>query len=471
MVVTPFALIVLLAGLILLVRGSLLAMFSAFLVATMFNGSAAFILAAAGGSSIPPAQFLLGFVVLRLVLPGPGQMQRFTRAVWESRYLIAFVAYAVVSAVTLPIIFARKIEVTPLKPIPGADLFATVPLHMTAQNLTTAFYMVGTLFAGIAAAAAMERPDAGQRLVRLGSAIAVTHAALGISSVLLAGTAWDRVLSLFRNGNYAQLNQSFDGVVRMSGVSPETSQYAAYGAIWCIFMLELWFRDIAPKRTGLAGLVLLLALLASTSSTAYVSLAAYALFVSIRFVLGPLVMPARKQLTLLATALAGVAMLMGAFVLAPGLAGKAGHILQLMTTDKLESGSGIQRSFWAKQGLSAFVESYGLGIGAGSFRSSSVLTAILGSMGVVGVVTFAAHLMKSVRPFGREFLGLRSASSDRAVGSAAGTTALLMLAPMVVGSPSPDPGILWGVMCGVAIALRPAPRPQPDHLRAGYAIA
>jgi hypothetical protein len=390
---------------------------------------------------------------------------------WESRYLAAFVAYAVLGALTLPTIFARKMEVTPLRPIPGADLFATVPLHMTAQNLTTAFYMVGTLVAGIGAAAAMERPGAAQRLVRLGSGIALAHGLLGISSVLLAGTAWDLVLGIFRNGNYAQLNQSFSGIVRMSGIWPETSGFAAYGAIWCVFMLELWLRDIAPKRTGSAGLILLLALLASTSSTAYVSLAAYAIFILMRFVLGPWVMPARKQLALLAAGLVAAAAVMAAFVLAPDLAARAGHILTLMTTDKLSTGSGIQRSFWARQGLDIFVESYGIGIGAGSFRSSSVLTAILGSMGVIGALTFTAHLFKSVRPLSSEFLSLRNESLERAVGSAAATTALLMLAPQAVSAPSPDPGILWGVMTGVAIALRPLRQRQGVHRMPRYATA
>jgi hypothetical protein len=344
-----------------------------------------------------------------------------------------------------------------------------VPLRMTAQNLTTAFYMIGTLVAGIAAAAAMERPDAAERLVKVGAGIALAHALLGISSVLLQGTLWDMVLSIFRNGNYAQLNQSFNGVVRMSGIWPETSGFAAYGAVWCVFMLELWFRGVAPKRTGSAGLILLLALLASTSSTAYVSIGAYAILVAVRFMFGAWVMPARKQLALIAAALAATSFVVAAFVFVPDLAGKAGHVLALMTTDKLETGSGIQRSFWARQGLTIFANSYGIGIGAGSFRSSSVLTAILGSMGVIGAVTFIAHLLKSVQPLGSDFWSVRSETLSRAVGSAAGTTALLMLAPQAVSSPSPDPGILWGVMCGVSIALRPLRRRQQGLPR--YATA
>jgi len=465
MVVTPFALLVLLLGTLMLFRGGPLGMFSLFLGSTLFGGSAAFILVAAGGSSIPPAQFLLLFLGIRLLLPGEGQMDALQRAIWDNRYLVLFVLYGIVSAFILPRIFARQMMVTPLKPIPGADLFAVVPLRATSQNITTAFYLVGTLVAGIMATAAMQRPGAALRVVRVGTGIAYAHALLGISSVLLAGTAWDRFLALFRNGNYAQLNQSFGGLVRMSGIWPETSGFAAYGAIWCIFMLELWLRDIDPRRTGPAGLLLLIALIASTSSSAYVSLAAYAVFVTVRFAVGPWVMTARKQLALIALGLGGMTLVLAAFVLLPGVAAKFANILSLMTFEKADSGSGIQRAFWAKQGIDVFLASYGLGIGAGSFRSSSVATAILGSMGVIGIGTFIAHLLRSAQPFRSEFLDLRPADFDRGVGGAASTTALLMLAPAMIAAPSPDPGLMWAVMCGMALALRPRLGRRLPYLR------
>lgn len=455
MIVTPFALIILLLGILALVRGTPLTMFSLFLVSTLFGGSAALILVAAGGSSIPPAQFLLFFLALRLLLPGPGQMHSLSRAVWQNRYLVAFVLYGVISAFILPVIFARTMSVTPLKAIPGADLFAVLPLRLSPQNFTTAFYLVGTMLAGVTATAAMQRPGAAERLVKLGPIITLVHAGLGISGALLINTPWNNVLALFRNGNYAQLNQSFGGLVRINGIWPETSSFAAYGSAWCVLMFELWFRDIAPRRTGISGLVMLLALIASTSSSAYVSLTVYGLFIAVRFALRPRGMTVRKQLALIASALVAAVVTVGAFVLMPGFAHKFSNILALMTIEKSGSGSGIQRAFWAKQGVEVFMKSYGLGIGPGSFRSSSVLTAILGSMGVIGAITFVAHLLRSVQPFEAEFLSLRNTSLERTVGCAASSTALVMLAPAMVGSPSPDPGVLWAVMCGIAIALRP----------------
>lgn len=464
MFVTPFAVIALILGLVLLVRGSVTSMFLLFIGSTLFGGSAAFILTSMGGSSVPPAQFVLMLLALRCLLPGPLQMEMLKVAIWQNRFLVIFAVYAVISAFALPVLFENQISVTPLKPIPGADLFAVLPLQLTSQNITTAIYITGTLIAGVATCRAMQQRGSAIAFARAGVVIALTHAFLGISSVVLAGTPWDSLLQVFRNGNYAQLNQSFEGLVRMNGIWPEPSGFAAYGSIWCVFTLELWFRNVMPRWTGPAGLVLLLALAASTSSTAYVSTAAYGLFVGSRFALAPWNLPARKQLAIIAAALVTTVVVLSLLLLVPALIQHLWNLLNLMTVEKAQSTSGIQRAFWAKQGFYAFLNSYGLGIGAGSFRSSSLPTAILGSTGIIGALSFLAHLTRSIQPLNPEFLALRLPSVERAVGCAAGTSALILLVPASLVSPSPDPGIMWGVMCGAAIALRPIrARPHPQH--------
>ena len=458
MIVTPFALIGLLLGLYLLFRGTTLDMFLLFLVATLFGGSAAVILAGLGGSSVPPGQFMLMFLALRFLLPGRAQMTALRQGIWDNRFLVIFTLYGALSALTLPILFAGTLAVTPLKPIPGRDLYAVEPLHLTGQNVTTAIYLFGTLIAGIGARIAMARPGAPPLLVRTGVWIAWAHAMLGIVSVALAGTAGEVVFDVFRNGNYAQLNQSFGGLVRMNGVWPEPSGFAAYGAVWCIFMLELWFRDVASGRTGPAGGVLAVVLLASTSSTAYVSLGAYGLYAFLRHAFAPWGLAARKQLMFAAALLGAGVLILSLIVLVPSLAAYLWKLINLMTVDKVESASGLQRAFWARQGVGAFVASWGLGIGAGSFRSSSLITSIIGSMGIIGILSFLAHLLRSARLFSRETYSLRLPDRNGSIGAAAATTAFVMLAPASVAAPSPDPGLLWAAMCGIALALHPAGR-------------
>lgn len=470
MIVTPFALVGLLIGLYLLLRGSTLDMFVLFLATTLFGGSAALIFVALGGSSVPPAQFVLLFLAARILLPGRQQMVSLRHGIWDNRFLVIFCAYGVISAFALPILFARTMSVTPLKPIPGADLYAVAPLALSGQNVTTAIYLAGTLMAGIGARVAMQRHGAALTFVRAAIWISIAHAMLGIASVALAGTGGEALLDAFRNGHYAQLNQSFDGLVRMNGVWPEPSGFAAYGAVWCILMFELWFRDVLPRRTGPTAMLLAVVLIFSTSSTAYVSLGAYAMYAVLRYSLSFGGLSARKQLWLGAMGLAVTIFALALVVLVPSAADRVWRLVNVMTLAKAESDSGLQRAFWAWQGIQAFLASGGLGIGAGSFRSSSLITSILGSMGVIGISSFTAHLVVSARIFSRRSYAMRLPDLESAVGAAASTTAFVMLAPASVAAPSPDPGLLWGVICGVALALRQT-RSSATHARAPFPAA
>jgi hypothetical protein len=198
------------------------------------------------------------------------------------------------------------------------------------------------------------------------------------------------------------------------------------------------------------------ALLISTSSTAYVTLAGYSAAFVLRTLVVPWGLPFRKVVILAVLILGFVSLILAMIAFDPSLFDRFTHILSIMTIEKSESFSGQQRAFWAKQGLDAFVASAGLGIGAGSFRSSSLVTAILGSMGVIGITAFLAHLARAFKPLhATTWHGLTA--SRHAVGAAASWTCILMLMPAAVASPSPDPGVLWAIFTGLALGLRALP--------------
>jgi hypothetical protein len=125
--------------------------------------------------------------------------------------------------------------------------------------------------------------------------------------------------------------------------------------------------------------------------------------------------------------------------------------------------------FWAEQGITAFQVSYGLGVGPGSFRSSSLATAILGSVGVIGIMTFLAHLARACRPLSRSTFFL-APDRDANVGAAAGWAVLIGCGVASVSAPSANPGIEISLLSGAAIALRrlygsaalPSRAPDPD---------
>ncbi len=268
MSLTLFGIIIVLVGALLLVRSGMAAMLAFVMVATLFGGSAAIALPALGGSTIPPANLALLFLILRAILPGPQQMERLGPALRANAFLIIFALYGIISAFIMPRLFAGTIAVTPLRPGAVRQLYEASPLHFSSQNITTAVYLMGTLIAGLGATIGAARPGSAPVIVRTGIIIAIAHAVLGFISILVAGTALDSIVEFFRNGNYAQLDQSIGGLNRMNGIWPEASGFAAYGGAWMIFMTELWLRDIERRRTGFAALLLALALLISTSSTA-----------------------------------------------------------------------------------------------------------------------------------------------------------------------------------------------------------
>ena len=128
-----------------------------------------------------------------------------------------------------------------------------------------------------------------------------------------------------------------------------------------------------------------------------------------------------------------------------------------MTVGKKDTDSGQQRLFWAMQGLEAFKNSYGLGIGPGSMRSSSLFMAMMGTTGLIGIGLFFAYLLSVYQPTRASTMG-RTADLELTVGGAFATAAVLMLLPAAVISPHADPGATFALFAGAALALRPSLR-------------
>jgi hypothetical protein len=111
-----------------------------------------------------------------------------------------------------------------------------------------------------------------------------------------------------------------------------------------------------------------------------------------------------------------------------------------------------------------FRASYGLGVGSGSFRSSSIFFAMLGSMGVFGIVSFLMYLITIFQPW-RRSSWTESAVPSENLGGALGSAALLSLIPAAVTSATSVPGASFAILAGASLALRPfdlARRTDPD---------
>jgi len=449
-----------LVGLALFVAGSVEAMFAFALVSALFGGSAAILLPLLGGSSIPPVQFALLFMAMRLVVPGGGQIAELGRALRANAWLVGFVLYGVVIAFIAPRLFAGQIEVTPLRGRVEARYVSTLayvyavrPLAFTPQNLTTAVYLLGTLLAALASFVACRGERGRVALVRTLALVAMAHALTGIASVVLKGTPAEALLGAFRNANYAQLDHSYRGFVRMTGLWPEASSYANYGLVLFVFAFECWLRRIEPHWTGPAAALLAGALVLSTSSTAYAGLPVYALLFGLRALLFPGALPADRALWIGGGVLTLVALGSAVMIWQPHIADAFASMIRHMTVDKGETLSGLQRRFWAWQGIDAFLRSGGIGIGPGSFRSSSLATAVLGSTGVIGALTLSLHLLNAFGPL-RQSTWTPVANPALSTAAACAWAMLMAVAMASILSPTCDPGTDIAFLGGAALALR-----------------
>jgi hypothetical protein len=456
---TYFGVIIAIAGLILLLRNDIMAMLAMMMVCALFGGSAALALPALGGASVPPVQFALLFGVARILLPGSGLLPAAGRAFRANLFLGLYALYGVVSAMIAPRLFAGMILVVPLR-FTGRlrSLFDTVPLAFSSSNITVPVYMTGSFLAGVVGYVAMDGRRAPTRFVKTAVVIVWIHIFLGLSAAILKGTPYDTLISFVRNANYLQTDQTIEGFARIKGVFPEPSSYAAFAFGWFVFVFECWFRNILPRRTGPAAAMMGIVLFLSTSSTAYVALGGYALLFGLRILYLPRSLEIRKGMALVAAILIIILLVSALFFLFPAAAEFVWDMLQHLTVGKQQSESGLQRAFWARLGLQAFQMSYGLGIGAGSFRSSSFVTAMLGSVGAVGSLFFILHVINAWKPLRRStYAGARSVrhyGEPAMIGAAAGWAALGVLIPAAIIAPSSDPGNDFAVFAGIALALR-----------------
>lgn len=477
MIPTFIGAIIALVGLILMVRGSVGALLWLTMICGLFGGSAAFLLPALGGASIPPIQFALVLLAARCLLPGSGLHAAVADGLRANALLVVFVLYGVVTAMVASRVFAGTVEVVALRLKPAYSLFATTPLAFSPSNITTSVYLVGTLMLSVCTYVALRDRTRALTFVNVAVIVGALHVFFGVSAAALKGTPYDLFIAAMRNGNYAQLDQEIGGLVRLNGIFPEPSSYAGFAFDWFVLLFECWFRNILPRRTGPVAVALLLVLIFSTSTTAYATLAVYGVILFLRILLLPQTVPARKGLALAAAALIALIAIALLVLLSPEFAAAMWRLLRLLTVEKRDTESGLQRAFWAKIGVDAFVASWGIGVGPGSFRSSTLITAMIGSVGVFGTVVFVLHVVKLVKPmrvttyFGQPWRVGVIADQEALIGAAASWGVVGVLISTALIAPSCDPGPDFGIFGGAALALRALRRPTQAPPAAAIPLA
>jgi len=447
MTVTIFGYLIVLAA-VLMMPSAITMMLGLVLVSSLLGGASAIILTSLGGSGIAPASLALVFLVLRIFMSPAGRFPVIAKGLIQNPFLAFYCIYGAITAFLLPRLFFHAVNVPQLRAI-GGGLFGTAPVEFSSQNITTAVYLLGTFLGFLGAMIAGGLEPHKRLLLRTVVIVSWAHILFGILDIILSKAGLREILDFFRNANYLQLVQEVGGVQRVAGIFPEPSSYAAYGFAFMVLNTELWMRAEMPRWTGITSLSLLIMLLLTTSSTAYGSIAVYALLLLLRMTFTPLRLPLNKKMVLALIASVGGAILLTLEVFVPSMSALMLDILQQMTLGKLHSLSGIQRTFWAHRAWHAFWVSNWVGVGAGSLRSSGLMSAIAGSMGLAGIITFLGATWLILKP--TKVLTHRiQGSDDQRIRAAFGWAAILMLVPALLSLPSPDPGLLFGIFAGIA---------------------
>lgn len=428
-------------GAILLSRDRVLATWWIFSFCLLFGATSVATLSALGGSSLSFPQ--AGFILLACVaFLGVGlKDQDATRRAFQTHWLaFAIIGYTIIISMFGPRLFEGKIDLINMRPDMLDGVAVATPLRPRPSNITTVFYLAGSFLCAIAVSILFMRRLQPSQFCNAMFAVGLGHAALGLIDAAGVAVGQGRVLDFLRNANIMMVDQQIGDVRRLSGSLSEPSSYAGFAVPFAVFATEYWLRT----RNGLAGLTSLLLwamVLASTSSAGIFGFSVYAILAVPRFVISPVGLKTK----LIAAAVVVALVLIGtAISLAfPPIYVATRDFVLLLTVQKSDSQSAVERGTWARQGWLALQASFGLGTGAGSFRSSSFPMAVLGSLGVIGSALVAAYITQVARPV----MDRRFGAAEKA----AAWAAIFQLVPGIVGGSSPDPGFLFGLFAGYAL--------------------
>ena len=360
-------------------------------------------------------------------------------------YLVCFLSiYAIGSAYFMPKLFANDVEVF----VPHDGVLVKTPLGPVSGNFNQSAYILFNSLAFFAIAILL-RQGRVTDLRRAYLVWAFINASLGLIDVLSKIAGLGDVLSPIRTASYVMLSGDVaGGFFRIVGGFPEASAYASAGSLPSLaFAFTDW--QLNQSRSSLVVAIVLTALLiTSTSSTAYgglgLSVAFYGLAVGVNFLRGRIFTHHVALLLFLWTALT---ILLALCLYDEHLIDPLVDMLANATINKSTSFSAIERGTWNKLSLSNFVETYGVGVGLGSTRSSSWPISVLAQLGVVGAVIFGIAISLFALSLLRSKQGkLRSLAASASAAALAGSAAGFF------GGNGADPGMIFFIALAIVSA-------------------
>ncbi|QGZ60766.1 hypothetical protein [Paraburkholderia acidisoli] len=350
-----------------------------------------------GGIGIMPAQLFLAFFAVRAFnLAGGKRIADAFSLDKPGFWLLCTCIWGVFGAILLPRLLRGSTLVFPVDHDMGGSVLLQ-PLGPVSGNLSQAFYCVGDVVVYACMYALLKYRGAYRALASAVLLLAALDVSAGIIDIGTHAVGLD-VMSVIKTAQYADLSgEEMGGLVRITGTFPETSAFSTFTLPLFVFCLNLWLVGYRPKLSGAIALGAGALLLLSTSGTAYVGLGAY-MFVQLFSRPGRVSSDAgpRKRRMWIIAGCAGLLGSLYVVLFLPVVANVLTDFVNTTVFGKADSSSGVERMSWNTQGVTNFFDTYGIGVGLGSIRTSSFLVVLLANLGIVGVVCYALFLGKSM---------------------------------------------------------------------------
>lgn len=407
---------------------------------------------AIGGLSALAAHVLAGLTLALGVLRWVGDRRRAgpVHLSGAGLFVVLFAAYAAFSATVLVRLFSGDFLIFPmsvsLAGTPVSTLFPSTmfPLAPNGSNLAQTLYIILSAGVFVLASATFARrgPQFGETAMIWAAGVNLVLGGLDLVQL-------DSLLAVIRTADYTLNNQhTMGGFARVIGGFAEASSFGAASAALAGYF-AMSFLIGRRARDGMLALACLGGALASLSSSGLVALAAAGLAIAwhARSYLGAGM--SRGFGHGLVICLAALAAGFSLALLSPAVSALAGDLVDRLILSKAASASGLERGAWAQAGFDAFVQTWGLGAGAGSLRANGLISVLLGNVGLPGAVLFLGFVWASIGP-----LAVPAGDEARRVFMAARVSALTLLSAMLIAGTTPDPTLHLVTVLAMAAAVR-----------------
>lgn len=270
--------------------------------------------------------------------------------------------------------------------------------------------------------------------------MAVLNIVFAVADLLNFYIGFPDIINVFRNAEYAMLDQSFGSVRRVAGIFPETSAFSGFTAAIACFAYFLYRSRVYPQLSFWVTVLSTVFVLIATSTSGYVGLAMFGLLIALSEV--PNIKVGTMSKVVFFSALFSVAV---ALVLSTVFHKEAYMIFENAVLNKLDSDSGVERMQWNEYAWGDFLETYGLGVGLGGNRASSYLLVLLSNVGLVGTLLYLAAFVSVLK--GSVYT---HTSEQTVVGSAAKRALWVSLMPAMASATAPWQGAIFYIFFALA---------------------